>query len=412
VTKLSTADASVYSNDLIQEKLIVALLAAIQFAHILDFVVLMPLGPVLMRTFSVSPSQYSLLVSSYTISAGIANFVFALYSDYLNRKTSLLICFAGFIIGTFLCARAFSYESLLWARIIAGAFGGLTNALVFALIADLIPPERRGWATGVVMSSFSMTSVLGIPLSMWLAEMFQWQAPFYLIVVLSLIFLVFVYVKLPTPKVYEQAATSVKETLKHFGKVATFPIHVAGFSMTACLAFSIFLIVPFIAPSLVKNAGLAETQIKYMYLLGGCLTIFVSRLVGRLCDRYGAFPLFLISCLFSLLAIVIMTHLNQAPVIVSLLVGAFFMMMASARFIPAMTLISLSINPVYRGTFMGLENAFRGLMSGASSYVAGLIVFEGLSGRLENFHFVGYLSILMTLLSIFFSLSLRKKLRT
>jgi predicted MFS family arabinose efflux permease len=170
-----------------KENLIIYILGAIQFVHILDFVILMPLGPMLMRTFQVSPSQFGMLVSSYTFAAGIANFLASIVADRFERKRMLQVCFAGFLVGTLLCALAPNFEMLLAARIFAGAFGGVLNAVVFALVPDIIPPQRRGTANGVIMSAFSVSSVIGVPIGLALAEWFDWHAPFIFIVVIGLL---------------------------------------------------------------------------------------------------------------------------------------------------------------------------------------------------------------------------------
>lgn len=376
-------------------------LGAIQFVHILDFVILMPLGPMLMRTFNVSPSEFGLLVSSYTFSAGIANFFASIIADRFERKRMLQICFAGFIIGTLLCALAPNFGMLLGARIVAGAFGGVLNALVFALIPDLIPMERRGAATGVVMSAFSVSSVVGVPIGLALAEWADWHAAFLFIVFVGLISLLVASAMIP--KVNNRAEPrNVKDTLKQFVNIAVEPKHIRGFLMTSFLAFGVFLIIPFLSPSMVRNVGLAESDLKYIYLFGGAATVFSARWIGRLCDRHGSFKIFAAVSTISFVPVMLITHLGQTPLPLALCVSTLFMMTGSGRFIPAMTLLSNVIEPKKRGTFMGLENAFRQIASGASSLIAGLIIFEGSDGKLQQFGYLGILCVAMTVLALYF----------
>lgn len=385
-----------------RENIIAYVLGAIQFAHILDFVIMMPLGPMLIREFSISPSKFGILVSSYTFAAGIANFLASLVADHYERKTILQICFAGFISGTLFCALAPNYESLLIARIIAGTFGGVLNAVVFALIADLISVERRGAATGIVMSAFSVSSVIGVPTGLALAEWFNWHAPFIFIVIIGLAFWLLAHVMIPTIG-NASTVTSPRDTLKNFWEVMSEKKHVYGFLLTSLLGFGIFMIIPFLSPSMVKNVKIAETDLKFVYLVGGAATIFSARFIGKLCDRLGPFKVFSVVMLISFIPIIAVTHLGPSPLWLLLTFSTMFMMTASGRFIPAMTLLGLMVNPKKRGTFMGLENAFRQIASGVSSMLAGLILYESSTGELMNFNLLGYIAVLTTLLAWFFA---------
>jgi predicted MFS family arabinose efflux permease len=395
-------------QDIKRENLIVYVLGAIQFVHILDFVILMPLGPMLMRTFEVTPSQFGLLVSSYTFAAGISNFLASIVADRFERKRMLQFCFAGFLIGTLLCAFAPSFTLLLGARIFAGAFGGVLNAVVFALIPDLIPPERRGAATGVVMAAFSVSSVVGVPIGLALAEYFDWHAPFLFIVAVGCICWLIAANIIPVVN-NKSAPRSPKETLKQFVQIAVEPLHIRGFLMTSLLAFGVFMIIPFISPSMVRNVGLAESDLKYIYLFGGAATVFSARWIGRLCDRLGPYKIFVIVSSISFVPVLLITHLGPTPLALTLCVSTLFMMTGSGRFIPAMTLLSLVIDPKKRGTFMGLENAFRQLSSGAASLIAGLIIYESSTGRLERYGIVGILCVLVTMLSLYFGGKIREQ---
>ncbi|MBY0518645.1 MAG: MFS transporter [Bacteriovoracaceae bacterium] len=391
-----------------REKLIVYLLGAIQFVHILDFVILMPLGPMLMRTFNVTTSQFGLLVSSYTFAAGISNFLASIIADRFERKRILQVCFIGFLIGTGLCAFAPNFELLLGARIFAGVFGGVLNAVVFALIPDLIPPKRRGTANGIVMSAFSVSSVIGVPIGLALAEMFSWHAPFLFIVAIGLI--AFVLATLILPLIHNKSpAKSPVDTLKTFYHIATEAIHIEGFLLTSFLAFGIFMIVPFISPSMVKNVGLAESDLKYIYLFGGTATVFSARWIGRLCDRLGSFRVMTWVAFLSFIPLILITHLGVTPLALTLVVTTTFMMTGSGRFIPAMTLLSLVVDPKKRGTFMGLENAFRQLSSGVASLVAGLIIYEGANGTLERFNLLGYAAVTVTFMAWLMARRISKK---
>ena len=390
-----------------RENIIAYVLGAIQFAHILDFVIMMPLGPMLMREFQITPSKFGILVSSYTFAAGIANFLASLVADRYERKTILQVCFAGFILGTLFCALAPNSETLLAARIVAGTFGGVLNAVVFALIADLIAVERRGAATGIVMSAFSVSSVLGVPIGLALAEWFNWHAPFIFIVIIGLTFWLLAHIMIPKIGNVGEPSSPI-DTLKNFWQVMIEKKHVYGFLLTSLLGFGIFMIIPFLSPSMVKNIKIAETDLKYVYLVGGAATIFSARFIGKLCDRLGPFRVFSMVMVISFIPVIVVTHMGPSPLWLLLMFSSLFMMTGSGRFIPAMTLLGLMVNPKKRGTFMGLENAFRQLSSGISSMIAGLILYESSTGELMNFNILGYTAVATTIIAWFFARSVAR----
>ncbi|HXH76392.1 MAG TPA: MFS transporter [Bacteriovoracaceae bacterium] len=392
-----------------KERLYIIILAAIQVAHILDFVIMMPLGATFMRVFDISPVQFSTLVSAYTISAGIVGFFGALYADHFDRKTFLLFNFAGFIGGTFMCAISTSFATLLIARIIAGAFGGVLNACVLSLVSDLIPFQRRGTAMGVVMSAFSMASVAGVPAGLWIANAFTWHAAFYFICIIGIIFWIASYIILPSVKIKIEPK-SFHANLKNFHGIIRQWDYQQCFLLTSTLAFGIFMIIPFLAPYMVKNIGMKESELPYIYLVGGVCTIITARLVGRLCDRIGSFKVFRVVGFIALLPIFCLTNLPPTHLWIALIVTSGFTMFASARFIPAMTLVSAVVKPSERGTFMSLENSARQLSAGLSSQVGGLIIGSTAAGALTNYNIVGYICIGTSLMAIWIAAGIQKKI--
>lgn len=394
-----------------KERFYVIILAAIQIVHILDFVIMMPLGPNFMRVFNVTTGQFSALVSAYTFSAGIVGFLGALYADHFDRKKFLMFNFTGFIIGTAMCAMAQGFASLLTARIIAGAFGGVLNACVLSLVTELIPFKRRGAAMGVVMSAFSIASVIGVPLGLYLANMFDWHAAFIFICLVAAIFWIASIIYLPAVKV-DHEPTSIVQNLKNFKKILIQPDYLVSFSLTVILAFGVFGIVPFISAYMVKNVGFLEKDLPLIYLVGGMCTIISSRIIGKACDRLGSIKVFRFLALISILPMLLMTHLPPVPIWAALFTCAFFMVFVSGRFIPAMTLISGVVKPKERGTFMSLENAFRQLGAGASSQIAGVIITTSAAGQLVGYNIVGYIGVATSIIAIFIAIKVSHKLTT
>lgn len=392
-----------------KERLFVIILAAIQVVHILDFVIMMPLGPRFMRVFNISPVEFSTLVSAYTFSAGIVGFLGALYADHFDRKKFLLFNFAGFIIGTFMCALAPNFAALLTARIIAGAFGGILNAGVLSLVADLIPFQRRGNAMGVVMSAFSISSIVGIPVGLYIANMFDWHGAFYLICIIALIFWIASWIVLPSVTVRKVPKT-FKENIANFKSILVQRDYLQSFSLTSLLGFGIFMIIPFISPYMVRNLGLPEDKLHLIYLIGGSCTIISSRFIGKLCDKVGSYRVFRIVALVSIVPVIFLTSLPVGvPVSVMLLASSLFTMTGSGRFIPAMTLVSAVVKPEDRGTFMSLENAARQLAAGLASQIAGLIIGSTAAGALTNYNVVGYIGATTSAVAVIIAFRIKTK---
>lgn len=391
-----------------KERFYIIVLAAIQIIHILDFVIMMPLGPQFMRVFQINPTEFSSLVSAYTFSAGIVGFFGALYADHFDRKKFLMFNFTGFIIGTFMCAIAPNFAALLTARIIAGAFGGVLNACVLSMVADLIPFQRRGAAMGVVMSSFSIASVLGVPLGLYVAQLFDWHAAFYLICIVGGIFWIASLMLLPSIKVRATKLT-LKENLKNFKSILIQKDYLQSFLLTSVLGFGIFMVVPFISTYMVGNVGLRESDLPFIYLAGGSCTIISARFIGKACDRVGSYKMFRIVALLSIIPIFILTNLPQVHIALALLTSSLFMMSGSGRFIPAMTIVSAVVKPQERGTFMSLENAARQMSSGIASQAAGLIIGATAAGAMTNYHIVGYICVATSLLAIYIAYQIKNK---
>lgn len=403
---METASSPGYS--ITKERFFVVILAAIQIAHILDFVIMMPLGPQFMRVFKINTTEFSSLVSAYTFSAGLVGFFGALYADHFDRKKFLLFNFTGFIIGTYMCAIAPNFAALLTARIVAGAFGGILNACVLSLVADLIPFERRGAAMGVVMSAFSIASVLGVPVGLYVAQTFDWHWAFYLICIIGVIFWILSFIILPSVHVRKEKLT-LKENLRNFKGILIQKDYLQSFLLTSVLGFGVFMIVPFISPYMVKNVGLLESQLPLIYLVGGVCTIVSARLIGKACDRLGSYKVFRFTAIISIFPILLLTNLPPVPLVISLCATSLFMMTGSGRFIPAMTIVSAVVKPQERGTFMSLENAARQLSSGAASQMGGLIIGSGLAGTLTNYNIVGFIGVLTSLVAIYIALRIKTK---
>lgn len=386
-----------------QEKILLFVLACIQFCHILDFLIMMPLGPRLTRAYNLDPHQFALLVSAYTFSAGISGFLASFFVDKFDRKKSLLFFLSGFIIGTFTCGLSNHYETLLLFRALTGIFGGVLGSLVMSIVSDTIPFERRGTAIGVVMGAFSVASVFGVPFSLFLTNSFDWHSPFLFLGVLTVLLWVLGYKKIPNMNSHLKGPHQNESKFHAIQHILNSPQQLLSLAMMFFLIIGHFSIIPYLSQSFVSNAGLLESQLPLIYLTGGICSFFASPFVGRLSDKIGKKKVFSISVFISCLPILIITQLKTHPVWLLLLISCSFFIMMSGRIVPAMAIMTGTATPKYRGSFMSITSSVQQIASATASYLAGIIVTRNALGQLEHFEDVGYIAIIMSLLSIIIS---------
>ena len=353
---------------------------------------MMPLGPQLMRLWGVSPSEFGLLVSAYTFSAGICGLAFSFVLDRFERRQALVLLYAGFLLGTMMCVLAESYAMLLAARLLAGAFGGLLGAQVLAIIGDAIPLQRRAAAMGKMMSAFSLASVAGVPFGLFLADRLGWHAPFLFIVVVGVLLAAAALRFIPIMTEHMQRKADQMSVFASLRELAD-PDQLRAHVFIVLLMVGQFCVIPFIAPYMVKNVGLSESQLPLIYLVGGALTFISNPLVGRLADRFGRLRVFTVLAGLSLMPLWLMTNMGPVGLVVSLGAVGLFFVFVTGRIVPAMTMVSAVVLPQKRGNFMGINTAVQQLASGAGSYVAGLMVTTATTGQLVGYAHVGYMAI-------------------
>lgn len=372
-----------------EEKFLLYVLAAIQFTHILDFMIVMPLGPRLMEIFAITPAQFGFIVSTYTFSAGLFGLVAAWFIDRFDRKKALLWLYGGFAIGTLLCAVAPNYYAMVAARFLAGGFGGISGATILAVVGDAIPPNRRGAAMGTLFSAFSLASIAGVPAGLYLANHLGWHAPFFLLAFLSVAVLVLAAKALPP--VREHLSRGKQNPWTEMKAILRRGNHWLAFALTITMTMAGFLVVPYLSPSLVSNVGLTNEQLPLIYLFGGATTFFSIRWLGRVSDRLGLLKVFIVVSVFAMGPILVITHLPRVPVWAALITSTCFMVLTSGRFIPGMAMVTNSVEGRYRGGFMSLNSAVQQFASGMASLIAGAIILEGAGHRLEHYGIVGFL---------------------
>lgn len=369
--------------------------------------IMMPLGPQLMRIFKINPQQFSLIVASYTFSAGIFGFLGAFIIDRFDRKTAFTFAYIGFTLGTLACGLAPSYHILMAARILAGAFGGVLGALVLSIISDIVPLERRASAMGIVMTAFSAASVLGVPIGLWLANKFTWNAPFLFLAGITTIITFAIIKIIPSLTEHLQSKATRPKPLEVITNVTSDKNALRALLMMSLLIFGQFSIIPFLSPYMVYNVGFQESQLPFIYFCGGIGTIFTLPLIGKLADKHGRLKIFAYAIFLSAIPVLTITNLGQIPVYAALVITTLFMILVGGRMVPATTMVTSTVNPKNRGSFMSINSSVQQLSSGIASFSAGLIIVKNTNGSLSHYHWIGYFAVAASLLSLFVAQKLK-----
>jgi predicted MFS family arabinose efflux permease len=359
-------------------------LAGIQFTHILDFMIMMPLGPQFRQIFGISDTQFGVLVSAYTFAAGASGLLAALFVDRFGRKKLLLTLYALFALATLSCGLAASYEQLMAARIAAGIFGGVLSALAQTVVGDVIPPERRGRAMGIVMSSFSISTVAGVPLGLYLAAHFNWHVPFFAIAALSGLLVIFAWQTMPPLRDHLKAARKMSPMVNLLSTLQNRD-HQKALLFTFLMMFVGFVVIPYITMYTTSNGGLSTQQIPTIYLLGGIATLLSARWIGRATDRMGKVKMFRALTLINIIPVLGMTLSAPLGFYGILVVSTLFFVFMSGRMIPGMAIVTSACNPPQRGTYMALNSAMQSLGMSTAAFVGGLIISRDAQGWVLNY---------------------------
>ncbi len=384
------------------EKIILFLLAALNFTHILDFMIMMPLGNYLIPSLKITPFKFSILVASYSVSAFFSGLAIAMFIDRFDRKKSLLFAYIGFLLGTLACGIAPTYGLLLAARILAGLFGGVIGAQVLSIVADLFTYERRGRAMGAVMSAFAAASILGVPISLYLTNLFKfdWHIPFLLIGFLGVVFVPLIIKHIPSMTGHIRPKADGANLFDALITVCKVPEQRAALIFSCLLMMGHFLIIPFINPYLEFNKGFSKDLTPMIYLVGGCASMVAALYLGKFSDKTGKLPVFSWSVLLSLPMVLIITAMPGVHFSVVLAFFAFWFIVATGRAITAQAMISEVVKAEQRGSFMSVNGSVQQLGSGIAALSAGAIVITEKTGKIQHYNWVGYLSILVLLGSL------------
>ncbi len=358
-------------------------LAGIQFTHILDFMIMMPLGPQFTALFGITDAQFGLLVSAYTLAAGASGLLASTYVDKFGRKRLLLTLYGLFALATLACGLAPGYGFLMAARILAGVFGGVLSALCQTIVGDVVPFERRGRAMGIVMTSFSVSTVAGVPLGLFMAAHFSWHAPFFGIAALCALLAVFAWATLPT--LTDHLRGPQRSAWAGISAVLADRNHRTAFAFSALLMFAGFTIIPYITIYMQANVGLQSAQIPYIYLCGGAATLVTARIFGRMTDRLGKIETFRWLAVATVVPMVGVALLGRVPLWGVLPVTTLFFICMNGRMIPGMAILTSAAQPGLRGTFMTLNASVQSAAMGLAALIGGSIISRDAQGVVQHY---------------------------
>jgi len=381
--------------------LTVAILALTQFTVVLDFMVMSPLGDLLMKDFKVKPDQFGIVVSSYALAAGISGFLTAGFADRFDRKRLLVFFYSGFILGTLFCGMAESYNQLVWARILTGLFGGVMSSISMAIVADIFSLEQRGRVMGFMQMGFGLSQIVGIPLSLFIADMYHWQTPFYLIVGLSVGMLLAILLALK-PINAHLALKRENSAFKHLLATIKNRNYRIGFMATAFMSLGGYFMMPWGSTFAVNNVGISQKELPLLFMIVGISTFMIMPLIGWLADKVNKFQLFMLASLVMIGSVLVYVHLGETTLFVLIVVNIFMMGGIMARMVPSQALTTSVPEAKDRGAFMSINSSLQQMAGGVAAMIGGKIVWQySPSAPLMNFDLLGYVVIAVILINIY-----------
>ena len=383
------------------QKLVIALLTMTQFTVVLDFMVMSPLGDMLMKSMDLHTNQFGFAVSAYAFSAGISGLLTAGFADRFDRKKLLLFFYIGFIAGTLFCGVTSSYPMLIAARIVTGLFGGVIGSISMAIVADLFPLEQRGRVMGFMQMGFGASQVLGIPIGLYIANIWGWQAPFLMIVGLATIVWMTIMIRMqPIDK--HLALQSDKSAFLHLFHTVSKRNYRVGFLATCLLSLGGFMMMPWGSAFAINNLHVTTHQLPLLFMVSGVSSLIIMPLIGKLSDRADKFKIFTGACCWMIVMVLIYTNLSVVPFWFVLLMNVLFMIGIMSRMVPAMALTSSLPKMQDRGAYMSVSSSLQQIAGGLAAAVGGMIVVQKTKfSPLEHYNTLGYVIIGITIISIF-----------
>ncbi len=392
------------------EIVLVALMALLNFTHILDFMIMMPLGNILMPQWNLNSSQFSIIVSSYSLAAFVSSFAAIFFADKFDRKNVLLVAYFGFLAGTLGCAFATNATTMILARSVTGIFGGLISAQVLSIIADIIPYERRGQAMGMLMGGFALASVVGVPFGLYLANQFNWYFPFLVVAGVGLLLFPLLMRYVPSVRGHLANPIPLKGRIESFVHIFSDRTQMTALAFSFILIMGHFLIIPLFNPYMVYNVGVPQKDTPLIYLFGGISSLITAQFVGKLSDKYGKRQVFVIAAAASLILILMLTNMPRIPVYLVLIIFSVWFSAATGRTVPGQAMTTQAVSAKTRGSFMSLNSCMQSLGTGFAGLISGWLTFSDANFAIHHYDYLGYLSAILILICIALAIRLDKLL--
>ncbi|MVT09895.1 MFS transporter [Chitinophaga tropicalis] len=382
------------------QKLVIVLLTLTQFSVVLDFMIMSPLGDMLMKSLDINTQQFGLVVSAYAFSAGTSGLLTAGFADRFDRKKLFVFFYGGFIIGTLCCAISTTYPMLVAARIVTGLFGGVIGSISMAIVTDLFPIEQRGRVMGFTQMGFGASQVLGIPIGLYLANFWGWEAPFFLVVGIAVVLMFLIWTGMQ-PITAHLAFQRKKNALEHLWHTIKKGHYRAGFAATALFSIGGFMMMPFGSAFAINNLHVTQQQLPLLFMVSGIASLVVMPLVGKLSDKTDRLQLAIIFTFFMMIMVAVYTHLTPYPLPVIIMLNVLMMICLIGRMIPSMALITGVPEMQDRGAFMSVNSSLQQIAGGIAAAVAGMIVVqETKTSPLKHYDTVGWVIIGVSMICI------------
>lgn len=389
------------------QKFVIAILAFLQFTIILDFMIISPLGAMVMPALAINPQQFGWIVSVYAFSAGASGLLAAGFADRFDRKRLLLFFYVGFLLGTLLCGVASDFPLLLAARIVTGIFAGVIGSVVLAIATDLFPLEMRGRVMGFMQTAFAASQILGLPAGLYFSNWWNWHAPFIMIVAIGALVGVIIALRMKPVDAHLRLKQE-RSAIGHLVATLTEPRHFLAFCTTALLATGGYMLMPFGSAFTVNNLKISLDHLPTIYLVTGICTIFIGPIVGRLSDKVGKFQTFLFGTTLSIVMVLYYTRLGATPLFGVIVINVLLFLGIFSRMIPSQALMTAIPEITKRGAFNAISSSIQQVSGGVASVLAGMIVLQTASGELEHFNRIGYVVVGASLVSLFFMYRIHK----
>ncbi|MFA9187677.1 MFS transporter [Flavobacterium sp. FBOR7N2.3] len=383
------------------QKFAVFILAITQFTVILDFMVMSPLGDILMKSMQLKPTHFGLVVSAYAFSAGISGLLTAGFADKFDRKKLLLLFYTGFILGTILCGLVNSYVLLVAARIFTGLFGGVIGSISMAIVTDLFSMQQRGRVMGFIQMAFGTSQIFGIPLGLYIATAWDWHAPFLWVAAMAAIIAILIALKLK-PLTEHLAIPNKNSAFQHLIHTISKREYRIGFAATAILSVGGFMLMPFGSAFAINNLKITEQQLPLLFMIAGFSTLIIMPIIGKLSDKIDKFKIFTVASIWTIITVAIYTNLAETPFWLVAIVNVLMMMGVMSRMVPSTALVTSIPAKEDRGAFMSINSSLQQISGGIAAAFAGTIVVQKDNfSALEHYNTLGFIIIGISILSIF-----------